>query len=506
MCLAAGLIATVALVDVTITGPRVAIRWSEEVDAAGRVAVERKYDLRNGERDDGTTWRYDLGNRSTANIRALIDDPAVADTGYIDRDALTTRGRDVRIAIRSFPSLSDRLDRASRLLLELNSTIWLWSAGAVLLAAARSPAERRRRRVTVTTLLLAGGFALALPISSTLVRMGDANQAVQSRGRFEEYAGANYIRFEAHLSYAILGRLDRLFGRTDTSPVRAQATLARSATVWFVLCALAIGFVERWSPHVVRYLALALLAPAALMYFGWREVGYMSLNVATFPLLARGVRDGGWRLDAGSLLAGLGAALHGWGLVSLAGAWIAALAAPATRADRVGRALRIAAWGTAAYVAWFAVYIIVLKLPITPGHAEAVPWRPWFVDGVFDARVNPAIFSATGARILLMTAWVVGAPLLVVAGSLRRHYGDEVRVALAYALPSVMITLLVWHTQGLRQDMDVVFAVFPALYALAWVCAYDRTRTIIAAAVLVSAHVAFWTIMFDPNYDSTVVR
>ena len=254
-------------------------------------------------------------------------------------------------------------------------------------------------------------MTVALPINPSFVTMGDANFNAENRGRFEGHVGVGEIRFEAHLSYAILGQFDRLFGRSADAPRRAQITLARGATGWFVLCALAIGFLERWSPLILRYLGLSLLAPSALLYFGWLDFGYLSLNVAAFPLIAGGLRDGGRRLEAGSLLVGLGAALHGWGLVSLAGAWVAALVAPAPLADRVGRVLRIAAWGTAAYVGWIAVYIIVLKLPITLGHVVEIPWRPWLVDEVFEGRINPAILSVAGGRILLMTAWVVGGSL-----------------------------------------------------------------------------------------------
>ena len=119
--------------------------------------------------------------------------------------------------------------------------------------------------------------------------------------------------------------------------------------------------------------------------------------------------------------------------------------------------------------------------------------------------MNVAIFSATGARDLLMTGWVVGAPLLLVAASLWRKCGDQVRTALGYALPSVIFATLVWHVQGLNEDMDVVFAVFPALYALVWVCAHDPKRTKIAAALLVSAHYAFWYICLDPRFSNGMI-
>lgn len=498
------LIAILALIDVRIIDSRVHVRWRSEISSADRMALERRYGLGNGEQIEGTGWRYQLRDRSRDNIRALVHDPAVDDTGYIDRDAFAAESPRIRVTVRPLPfpfSADDEGFTNPWQLFQIQS-LWLLLSGGVLLWAARSLSDRRRRNVTVATLLLVGVLAWTVPISSSFVLTGDANEHVRSRRDFNLYAGVQQIRFEAHLSYAVLGRLDRLFGGTDASPARAQITLARATAAWFVFCALAIAYLERWSAMILRYLGLVLLAPAALMYFGWREVGYTSLNVAAFPLLARGLRDGGWRLDGGSALAGFGAALHGWGLVSLVGAWIAALVAPAPLAARVGRVLRVAAWGTAAYTGWVAVYVIVLKLPITLGHVSEIPWRPWFVEGVFDRRINPAIFSSAGARILLMTAWVVGAPLLVVAASLWRQYRDEVRTALGYVLPSVMVTILVWHTQGLHEDMDVVFAVFPGLYALAWICAHDPARTRIAAALLISAHLAFWRIVLDPQFKS----
>ena len=139
----------------------------------------------------------------------------------------------------------------------------------------------------------------------------------------------------------------------EGAPERALIAVSHGATAWFVLSALAIGVLEGWSALVLRYLGLALLAPSTLLYFGWREFGYLSLNVAAFPLLARGLRDGGPRLEAGSAVTGLGAALHGSGLVALAGAGLAALGTSAQLKDRVARALRVAAWGTAAYLGWW---------------------------------------------------------------------------------------------------------------------------------------------------------
>jgi hypothetical protein len=498
------LIAILALVDVTTIDPRVTVRWRAEVGPADRVALERRYGLENGEQIEGTGWRYQLRDRSRDNIGALIRDPAVDDTGYIDRDALAAPEPDVRVTVRSlpFPFSVDDTDEGFRnpwQLFQLQS-LWLLLAGGVVLGAAGLTNQGHRRNLAVAMLLAVGVAAFAFPISPTFVRMGDANQEVQSRVDFEKYAAVHVVRFEAHLTYAILDQLDRRYDRTEAAPERAQTALSRITTAWFVVCALAIGFLERWSPLVLRYLGLALLAPAALLYFGWREFGYLSLNVAIFPLLARGLRDGGWRIEGGSALAGLGAALHGFALVSVVGTWIAALAARARAADRVGGALRTLAWGTAAYLGWIAVYIIVLKRPIAVWHAAYFPWRPWLMDEILEGRVNAAILIVTGARDLLLTAWVVGAPLLVVAASLWRRHRDEVRTALGYAVPSMVFTILIWPVQGLGEEMDLVFTRFPAIYALAWVCAQDPQRTKIAAALLISGHLAFWRILLDARF------
>jgi hypothetical protein len=355
--------------------------------------------------------------------------------------------------------------------------------------------------VAVATLLIVLALAVSFPLDPSLVTMGGSADHVRSRADFENWWGGR-VRFEKHLSQVILLQSYLRLDPADAAPERAVIVMSRIATAWFVLCALVIGALERWSAVVVRYIGLVLLAPSALLYFGWREFGYLSLSVATFPLLARGLRDGGRRLEAGSAFAGLGAALHGSGLVSLAGAWMAALGTSARLKDRIGRALRVAAWGTAAYLGWIAIYVIVLKLPISPdpGAAAFSPWRPWAVDDIREGRVAAAILSRIGARDLLMTGWVVGAPLLGVALSLWRRSTPEVRTMLWYLPPSLLFVLFRWPFEGVGGGMDLVVAGFPALYALAWVCAHDWTRTKIAAAFLLSAHYAFWRVVLDERF------
>lgn len=491
------LIAIAALVEIRTIGPEISVRWREGITTEERVALERQHDLRRGEPIDGTAtgWEYELHNRSSDNIGALVRNPSVEDTGNIDREAMTARRAEIQVALRALPFPFNNLRQVAQI-----QSLILLIAGGVLLSAASSGTEARRRNVAVAALMALGVLAVAAPISSDLVTMGDANEIAQKRTSFENFAGVNHIRFEAHLAYAIEGQIDRILGRTVESPAQAQIWLARGATMWFVLSALAIGFVERWSSMILRYLGLAVLAPSALLYFGWREFGYLSLNVAAFPLIVRGVRDRGWRLETGSVLAGAGIALHGLGLVSLPAAWMAAVAARGQLSERLWLAIRVTAWTTAAYVGWVAIYAIVLHMQIIPGHAEAIPWRHWLVTEVRDGRPNVPILSLAGGRDLLFTGWVVGLPLLLVAASLWREYREEVRVALCYAAPSVLFVIFFWPIQGLGEEMDLVVAAFPAFYALAWVCAHSPKRTTIAAVLLVSAHVAFWQILFDQRF------
>jgi hypothetical protein len=491
----------VAVTDpLTIVDPRVHVRWHDGVSLATRTALERRHGLLNGAPVDTTTgtWRYDLVDTSRENIRTLIQDPAVDDTGYIDREALAPEGRAGRGTL--WNPFRDLFDRPSDLL-RLHRSLWLVLGGGLLLWASRAPSERRRRSLTVATLLFVGVMGAAVPFEPSFVTMGGSADHTRSREDFEHWFGGR-VRFEKHLSGVILLKLYGQFEPTEAAPERTLIAMARGATAWFVVLALAIARLERWSALVLRYLGLVLLAPAALLYFGWREFGYLSLNVAAFPLLTRGLRGQSMRLEAAAVCGGLGAALHGSGLVSLAGTGIATLGAQGTLRERIARALRVTAWGTAAYLGWIALYMIVLKLPISfdPGPTVIDPWRPLFNHGIRAGRVAPAILSATGARDLLMSAWVVGAPLLVVALSLWRRHTNEVRTMMWYIPPSIFFLILRWPFDGVGGGMDLVVAGFPAMFALTWVCAHDRKTTSIAALLLASAHYAFWQVVLDERF------
>lgn len=76
------------------------------------------------------------------------------------------------------------------------------------------------------------------------------------------------------------------------------------------------------------------------------------------------------------------------------------------------------------------------------------------------------------------------------------------RTVLFYSLPSILFVIFRWPLQGIGGGVDLVVAGFPAFYALAWLCAHDSKRAAIAAALLVSAHLAFWRVVLDTRFDT----
>ena len=101
---AAGVLAlTGSLVTVTVTGPRVSVRWQPAISGPERLALEQRHALRNGRLDDprnDRVWRYELGDWSRDAVSALVQDPAVADTNYIDRSTYQVDDPSVTVATR----------------------------------------------------------------------------------------------------------------------------------------------------------------------------------------------------------------------------------------------------------------------------------------------------------------------------------------------------------------------------------------------------------------------
>lgn len=66
--------------------PRIRVLWRETLTPQQRDALEQRYLLMNGrDRLAEGSVAYDLLDTSPSNIKALVDDPAIADTNNIER-------------------------------------------------------------------------------------------------------------------------------------------------------------------------------------------------------------------------------------------------------------------------------------------------------------------------------------------------------------------------------------------------------------------------------------
>lgn len=362
-------------------------------------------------------------------------------------------------------------------------------------------ASSLRVRVWSTVAVLAALFiaAVEMPLRSP-VRMGDYGTYTSSRHNFDMYTGAQSVRFEAHLSTTLLRVIDRSLGGTERTPIDAFGILCELAAAWYAAMLLVATWAAGWSGAALRYAALCVATPATLMYFGYRELGYLSLNAAAFPLITVGLRGARGRFEAGCALSGIGAALHGFGVLALAGAAGAAVVSPLRAGERARFVLTAFAVGTTTYLIWIFVYVVGMGLNVVPGHAGSIPWRPLLESTLAEHRVNHAIASARGFAEILATSWIAGVPLLALVPVAFRRGDVDVRRVLAYALPSIVFLCVFWPVQGIAVDGDLIFGAFPAVYALTWLAAQRVSTTWVALLLLVTGHIVFWRVMLGDAF------
>ena len=118
------------------------VRWKPEVTDSRRVELERRFHLTDGQRTEGTTWKYRLDDASTANIRAIVQNDRVDDTDHVNR----TRYR---------PELAQ--DRTLQLLLY---SLTIGSIGSVLLFVLAARSQAGSFRVPSSSELIAAAAAM----------------------------------------------------------------------------------------------------------------------------------------------------------------------------------------------------------------------------------------------------------------------------------------------------------------------------------------------------------
>ena len=400
---------------------------------------------------------------------------------------LTGRFEPLRVGVRPFSNWIEPF--------QLQSFIALCGA-CLLFWLSRLASSRARTLYGAACIAAIVAAMIVLPLHQP-IRMGDSGTYTSSRQNFDFYMGGRTVRFEAHLSSMLLRGLDEVMGASETSPREAFTWLMRAAAVWYGAMLLLVGWAGRWSPSTLRYQSLVVGAPATLMYFGYRELGYLSLNAAVVPLVFLGFRGRRRSFDLGCAAAGLGAALHGFGLLALAGTALAALGARLRVADRARLLVHAFAFGTSVYLIWLFAYVTVLRLDIVPGHAESIPWRPLFDNTTGEGRINYAIASARGATDVLLSGWITGLPLAVLALVALRRRADIAVPVLLFSLPSALFLCAFWPVQGLAVEADLLFAAFPAFFAVAWMASRTARATFWSLLFLASAHVVFWRVMLS---------
>jgi hypothetical protein len=383
--------------------------------------------------------------------------------------------------------------------------------GGLLLVGAlvRQPVSRAACVTVALTALLIFAFLLPIPIHS--FTMGDGTNIVERRESFEELVHAEReIRFSSHLAYLLLDRIDMALGSTPTSPLQSYRTLSWLAGAMFALSLVCLAGAEHWSPRAIRYIALAILAPATLMYFGYLEVGYLTLSAAAFPFVARDLHKGGDLtpgLLAGAIMYGLGAAMHGVGYLGIAGLCVAVLAADIPIGRRVLLATALGAIAVGAALIWLWYYIAVLGLSVIPYHAiGGAIWRPVWEAREAESRIIHPLWSTIVARDLFASGLVAGLSLLPVVLGISRQWSRESRVALAFSVPCLIFFVFFWPVQGIAIEMDMVVAAFPAIYPLLWVSSQSVRASLASAGLLALGHWTFWRVVSDERFINDMLR
>jgi hypothetical protein len=367
----------------------------------------------------------------------------------------------------------------------------------------------RRQRAGLSLALLAGLLVLMLRLSLHLkVPMGDYDDFIEDREHFENYFG-DAVAFQFHLGGTIVHLFDGAFGATSHSPVRAFDALARIAAVLFVLGLGLFAVRERWSARVLRYAALAIAVPTTLLFFGYHEFGHLpaALDVVAVPLALVGLEQRRRPLViAAGALAGVGAALHGFGLVGLG--FIVVLVGAYLWKDEAARSalgrsmpVGVAAAGLLGWLIWLPMYLIGGGWSIDPGHSDFSPLRPLLHSHIAEHRIVQPILSTSAITEIGWELAVTGAAIVLLAAWFVR--GTARQTLLIATVPVLAFVIWFWPVQGIGNDTDFLGSAFPATYAAAWLLAGNLRASLIGFAILIAgnvamAHILTWGFVHGP--------
>ena len=381
--------------------------------------------------------------------------------------------------------------------------------GALTVLGTASLRRRSRQLVVVTVLAAALAAFLTVPLPPLRFEgsgyMADAADNINDRAKFEQrfpLAVGPTTSFHSYLGDLVMTRLERAYAGSSNSTERAYATLSKLAGTLFLAELLVVAALHRYSRRVCRYVALAIASPLALLYFGYYELGYLSMSAAVVPLLAirRGsdIRVTGSTLSAG-LFQGFHTALHGFGLLGLGGAALSLLVGQASAARRAVRTLAFASAGVAMYLGWVFIYVVGMGISIVVENTvQGFGFRRLFEDIIIDKRIAYPLFSVAGLTEIGLISMIAGVPLLLLAWI--KSPRSALIVSAAYALPGLMF-LVSWWPPGAPLNLDLLMAAFPGLFAACWLLASSHERAVAALVLMVALHTLFWT-----NLGSTLMH
>jgi hypothetical protein len=366
----------------------------------------------------------------------------------------------------------------------------------ILVVRAASAPRRSRRLVVIAALALAAVAFVAIPLAHDFEGERIDVDAATSRALFDARfrVGHGVVNFHSHLGDVVMALLDRTFGASETSPSRSYDALARLAGLLFLLeLGLAAAW-HKWSRQSCRYVGLALALPLSLLFFGYRALGYLSIAAGVVPLLALARSRSPAQADASTLLAGFvqgfHTALHGFGILGVAGGALAALSGRGDVVRRVLRSLTFTSAAVALYLGWIFLYTTIGGLSVD--WSRDLGSRPMFEPAVLANRVAAPLLSLDGFGEFGAFSALAGVPLLLVAALSSRR--SPLVPALLCALPS-MVFLVRWWPMNAPYNLDLLLSVFPGVFAACWAAASSNRRSKAALIVLAGWHVLLWTIL-----------
>jgi hypothetical protein len=389
--------------------------------------------------------------------------------------------------------------------LPLVQSVVLLALAAAMIRASSIPT--RRERAARAAVVLAIAFVLMCLLSLPFEHvgqnfMGDGQDFAGHRSKFEENiplaGGRPALHLKAHLGDALLAVFDRSFGPSPESSGRAYQAVSRVGGLLFVMELAIVLVVLRASRRACRFASLALAAPVAIGFFGYYELGYLAVSGAAFPLLMIGLRTRRTRLEgSAAALQGLHAALHGFGLLGVAGGLLATAAAARSWWHGLSAIVRFGAAAAASYLGWIVLYRLVCDVSVVSDPASSnVAMRGLTTAFYFDRRLVHPLTSFNALAEIGVTSLAVGVPVLLFA-AVRARRTAVVAPALAYSCPGLLFLIAWWPSLGVSHDMDLLLGGFAGMMAAAWMCSRERRQAVAALAVLAFVHVAFWAGVAD---------